>query len=73
MTTEHLHTLAAEYLELVRLMTSGQYDRADYARLSADRTNVHDTLIRVLGPGHERPFDMAAHCRALLDAAPSRL
>lgn len=59
--------LAKEYLEICRLMQSGAYDGAEYQELSRQRTTTHDELIRVLGPGHARPFDMKAYCRQLLD------
>lgn len=56
-----------EYLALCGLMTSGVYDGADLRRISADRTNAHNELIRVLGAAYERPFDMKAYCRQLFD------
>lgn len=65
---EYIRNLAREYLEICRLMTSHHYHSEDErAALSAQRTWTHNELIRVLGPEYARPFDMKAHCRALLD------
>lgn len=65
MLDQYIKSLADEYIHLCSLMNSGQYASADYARLSADRTNVHNELIRLLGPSYARPFDMLAWARQL--------
>lgn len=65
MKNEHIKSLASEYISLCEMMASGQYAGADYARLSADRTNLHDTPIRLLGPSYARPFDMLTWAREL--------
>lgn len=62
----YLKSLASEYLELCRLMKSGQFDGDEYRELSSQRALIHDELIRVLGDDYARPFDMKSHCRALL-------
>ena len=72
MIDDYLRSLAVEYLQLCKMMSSGQYDGADYRELSAQRTNTHNELIRLLGSDYERPFDMQAHCRQLLADAPAR-
>ena len=60
-----LHTLAEEYVSYVEMMRGGQYaDMTEYQRLSADRTLVHDELLRILDK--DRSFDMYRHCKALL-------
>lgn len=66
MLDEYLKSLSLEYLEICRLMKSGDYDGDAYQRLSADRTNIHNELIRLLGSEYDRPFDMKAYCRSLV-------
>lgn len=64
-TTGRLRTLAEEYIALVEAMRGGQYtDMDEYARLSADRTLVHDELLQLTGM--TRKDDMYSHCKALL-------
>jgi hypothetical protein len=69
MIDEYLKSLALEYLALIRLMASGDYDGAALRELSSQRATTHDELIRVLGDAYARPFDMASHCRQLLNDA----
>ena len=64
-------SLARDYLLYCDLMASGAYDGADYRELSAQRTNTHNELIRVLGSDYERPFDMQSYARALIDTSPA--
>jgi hypothetical protein len=59
-----LRALAEEYTVLVDAMRSGQYDGAEYQRLSADRTLVHDELLQ--HTGMTRRDDMYAFCRDVL-------
>lgn len=66
MYSEYLRSLAYEYLALIAEMQNPDHDADARQRLSADRTNVHNELIRLLGSDYERPFDMAAHCRELI-------
>ncbi|KPV50813.1 hypothetical protein SE17_24735 [Kouleothrix aurantiaca] len=64
-TQARLRTLAEEYVALVEAMHGGQYaDMDEYARLSADRTLVHDELLQLTGM--TRSDDMYRHCKALL-------
>jgi hypothetical protein len=67
MIDEYLRSLAIEYLQICAVMNSGEYDGMQLTGLSAQRTWTHDELIRVLGAGYERPFDMKTHCRRLFD------
>lgn len=65
-TYSHLHTLAAEYVDLVTQMRSGQYtDDAERRELSSQRTLVHDELLRLTGRTRD-DTDMYLFCRALL-------
>lgn len=65
-TTSRLYTLAAEYVSFVDMMRGGQYaDSDEWQRLSADRTLVHDELLRLTGM--TRRDDMYRHCRTLLE------
>lgn len=66
MLSEYIQSLAVEYLNLIKMMKSGDYDGAAYAELSSQRTTTHDELVRVLGDGYERPFDMRKFCQELL-------
>jgi hypothetical protein len=60
-----IRTLAAEYVELVDQMRSGQYaDDEEYRTLSSQRSLVHDDLIALTGVT-ERPA-MYGYCRTLL-------
>ena len=64
-TTARIHTLAAEYVELVDMMRGGQYaDDEEYRHLSVQRGLTHDELIRLTGVT-DRPA-MYGYCRALL-------
>lgn len=64
-THARLRTLAEEYIALVEAMRGGQYaDMDEYARLSADRTLVHDELLQLTEM--TRKDDMYHHCKALL-------
>ena len=64
-TTARIHTLAAEYVELVELMRNGQYaDAEEWQALSSQRMCTHDELIRLTGVT-DRPA-MYGYCRALL-------
>lgn len=65
MSNSRLRALAAEYLWYIDAMASGEYEEDARRTLSAQRAIVHDELIRLLGSGHDRPFDMAAYCRGL--------
>lgn len=65
MTTDRIRALAAEYLWYIDAMASGEYEEEERRTLSAQRSIVHDALIAALGPGHDRPFDMAALARSL--------
>lgn len=70
MLDEYLKSLAREYLALCETMTSHHYHSEDERQaLSSQRTWTHDELVRVLGPGYARPFDMQGHCRQLLNAS----
>jgi len=63
--TAHLRSLAEEYVALADTMRGGQYaDSDEYQRLSADRTLVHDELLRITGM--TRRDDMYGCCRNLL-------
>jgi hypothetical protein len=63
----HLRSLAEEYVTLVDAMRSGQYaDMDEYQRLSADRTLVHDELLRLTEM--TRKNDMYRYCKTLLTA-----
>jgi hypothetical protein len=64
-TTARLRILAEEYVTYVEMMRTGEYnDMTEYQRLSADRTLVHDELLRLTGM--TRRDDMYRHCKALL-------
>lgn len=69
MIDQYILSLAREYLDLCAMMASGAYDAVGRHALSSLRTGVHDELIRVLGNGYERPFDMKSHCRRLIEEA----
>jgi hypothetical protein len=65
-TKAHLRTLAEEYVAVVDAMHGGQFaDSDEYQRLSADRTLVHDELLRLTGM--TRKNDMYRYCRTLLE------
>lgn len=49
MGSERLISLAIEYRQIVNMMRSGAYDGAEYQHLSAQRTLVHDELLREIG------------------------
>ena len=67
----HLRLLAEEYVTLVEAMRGGQFaDMDEYQRLSADRTLVHDELLRLTGM--TRRDDMYRYCRELLAKPGSR-
>jgi hypothetical protein len=67
MIDEYLKSLAVEYLATCALLTSHHYHSKDErAALSAQRTWVHNELIRVLGEEYQRPFDMKKFCRTLV-------
>jgi hypothetical protein len=68
MLDEYLKSLAIEYLQICAEMKSGEMDADEWQELSRQRTWTHDELIRILGSDYARPFDMKAHCRALLNA-----
>jgi hypothetical protein len=62
--------LAREYLDCIAEAKSTVYNERERNYWNAQRSITHDELIRLLGDDYARPFDMAAHCRALLkDAA----
>jgi len=63
---EYVKSLARDYLFYCDTMQSPDCDPATRRELSAQRGLCHDELIRVLGDEYARPFDMQAHCRALL-------
>ena len=64
-TKARLRSLAEEYTVFVDMMRSGRYaDSDEYQRLSADRTLVHDELLRITGM--TRRNDMYSFCRDLL-------
>jgi hypothetical protein len=64
-TTARLRTLAEEYVGYVEAMRGGQYaDSDEYQRWSADRTLVHDELLRLTGM--TRRDDMYRYCCNLL-------
>lgn len=64
-TNARVHTLAAEYVELVDMMRGGQYaDDDEYRQLSSQRTLTHDELIRLTGVTDRKA--MYGYCRALL-------
>jgi hypothetical protein len=66
-----LRALAEEYVTYVEMMRGGQYtDSDEYQRMSADRTLVHDELLRLTGM--TRRDDMYGYCRALLAKPASR-
>lgn len=66
-TTARLRALAEEYVTFVDMMRGGQYaDMDEYQRLSADRTLVHDELLRLTGM--TRHDDMYRYCKALVAA-----
>ncbi|MCU0490198.1 MAG: hypothetical protein MUD01_01220 [Chloroflexaceae bacterium] len=49
-TSARLHSLAAEYVELVEAMRNGQYaDEKEWRTLSSQRSLVHDELIALTG------------------------
>jgi hypothetical protein len=56
--------LATEYIELVDIMRSGQYDGDEYRHLSSQRTLTHDELIRLTGLTDRKA--MYGYCRSLL-------
>ena len=63
--TARIRTLAAEYVELVELMRSGQYaDDEEWRVLSSQRTLTHDELIHLTGVTDRKA--MYGYCRALL-------
>lgn len=69
--TARLRSLAEEYTVFVEMMRSGQYaDSDEWQRLSADRTLVHDELLRMTGM--TRRDDMYRYCKTVL-AAPGGL
>ena len=60
-----LLTLASEYVQVVEMMRSGQYDGdEEYNTLSSQRTITHDELIQLTGITERSA--MYAHCRELL-------
>lgn len=60
-----IHTLAAEYVELVDQMRGGQYDDDEaYRHLSSQRTLIHDELIQLTGVTERKA--MYRYCRELL-------
>ncbi len=62
--------LSREYLAVCATMTSHHYHSEDERQaLSSQRTWVHNELIRVLGPEYDRPYDMKAYCRQLVNEA----
>jgi hypothetical protein len=64
----YIRSLAVEYLTLCETMTSHHYHSEDErAALSAQRTWTHNELIRLLGDEYQRPFDMKAYCRTLVE------
>lgn len=65
----YLRDLASEYLQICQIMESGEYDGMQLTSLSAQRTWLHDEMIRLLGPEYDRPYDMKAYCRQLVNDA----
>jgi hypothetical protein len=64
-TKARLRLIAEEYVSYVEAMRGGQYaDTDEYQRMSADRTLVHDELLRLTGM--TRRDDMYGYCRGLL-------
>lgn len=64
-TIARLRALAKEYVTFVDMMRGGQYaDSDEYQRLSADRTLVHDELLRLMGM--TRRDDMYRYCKTVL-------
>lgn len=64
-TRAYLRILARDYLWYITEMASGAHDADARRVLSAQRSLVHDELIRVLGDDYARPFDMQAYARQL--------
>ena len=67
MISEYVKSLAIEYLALINLMSSGEYDGMQLTSLSAQRTLIHDELVRLLGSDYERPFDIRRYCQELVN------
>lgn len=61
--------LAREYLAIIEMMHSGDYHGTELYELSSQRSGVHDELVRVLGDGYERPFDMRRYCQDLVNGS----
>jgi hypothetical protein len=70
MNTPYLLMLAREYLDCIAEAKSTAYNERERNYWNAQRSIVHNDLIRLLGDAYARPFDMVAHCRELL-AAPA--
>jgi hypothetical protein len=64
---QYVLSLARDYLFYVDAMVSGEYSSDELRELSAQRSLCHNELIRLLGDEYQRPFDMKAYCRTLVE------
>lgn len=62
--TDHLVTLAREYIELVDAMRSGSYTTADLHELDSQRQYTHNELCRLTG--YDRTVDMYRAARLIV-------